>query len=709
MKKHYRSCNLCEATCGLVIEHDASRIISIKGDKDDPFSQGHVCPKAVALKDVHTDPDRLHRPIRRSKGTWKEISWKEAIDYVSSHLRKIQNEFGKDAVAVYQGNPNVHNLGLMLYGRHFRKALGTRNLFSATSVDQLPHHLVAQHMFGHPLMLPVPDIGRTDFFLVIGANPLVSNGSLMTAPNMSGLLQNIRTRRGKVVVVDPRKTETAMKADDHLFIIPGTDVFFLATFLKELFALKKQEEINLKSQLQGVEKLKQIMDQTEFPWETTGISLDRIKGLASSFLKADRAVCYGRIGVSTQKHGTLCQWLINCINIISGNFDREGGQMFTTPAFPVRFSSKRPSSPRWHSRVRNLPEVIGELPVAALEEEITTPGPGQVKGFVCIAGNPVLSTPKGDRLNRALKQLKFMVSIDPYLNETSRHANIILPPAFGLDSSHYDLIFNTLAIRNTAKYSPPLYAPKKGQRLDWQILKRLTIQLNKGRSSFIDRVKFAWLNPERMLSIALKRGPYHQSMNLTLRKLKEHPHGIDLGPLIPVTPSGLFTEDNKIHLAPKLYIQALETLASSPYQPVASSKYPFLLIGKRILRSNNSWMHNSHRLVKGPQQCTIQVNTNDAIQLEITSGQNVRVESSVGSVVLPAEINDHIMQGIVCMPHGWGHQQEDIRLRVAQQNPGVSINDLTDPQSLDALSGNAVLSGVPVRISKYRNTGRMEQ
>lgn len=710
---HYRSCNLCEAICGIEITVQPDQRLDIRGDKDDPFSRGYICPKAVALQDIHYDKDRLKHPVRRTANGWQRIGWDEAFDEVAQNLKRIQATYGKSSVATYLGNPTVHNYGALLFAPAFLRSLHTRNKYSATSVDQLAHHLSAYLMFGHQLLLPVPDLERTKLFLILGANPAVSNGSLMTAPGMSRRLQEIRERGGKVILIDPRYNETARLVDRHLFIRPGTDVLLLLALLQVVFEEGLMRLDQLAPFTKGVETVRKFV--AEFSparvEPITGIDADQIRVLAREFAAAESAVCYGRIGVSTQEFGGVCQWLINVLNIVTGNLDRPGGAMFTLPAFdPIsapQSLAPRGSFARRHSRVRKLPEFTGELPVAALAEEILTEGPGQVKAFVSYAGNPVLSTPNGRELDRALASLEFMVSIDFYINETSRHAHIILPPTSSLERGHYDIAFNVLAVHNTAKFSPPLFQPDEDTREDWQILLELQTRMQNG--SLLGRTKGKlfkrFLGPERMLDLALRFGPYGARVNpfskgLTLRKLKKAPHGIDLGPLKSCLPARLLTRDKHIDLAPEVFVNDIERVKARFASPHTNGE--LLLIGRRHLRSNNSWMHNSERLVKGKPQCTILMHPEDAAHRGLEQGQKVLVQSRVGSIVLPVEISDEMMPGVVSIPHGWGHDREGNQLEVAQQYAGVSINDLTDNVAIDALSGTAAFNGTPVAVEALK-------
>jgi anaerobic selenocysteine-containing dehydrogenase len=716
---HYRNCSICEAICGIEITPRADGTLDIRGDKDDPFSRGYICPKAVALQDIHFDKDRLKHPVRRTPQGWQRIDWDEAFDEVAGNLKRIQNASGRHAVATYLGNPTVHSYGAMLFAPGFIRSLHTRNRFSATSVDQLAHHLAAYFMFGHQLLLPIPDIDRTDYLLMLGANPAVSNGSMMTAPALPQRLKDIRARGGKVILIDPRRNETAALADRHLFIRPGTDALLLLSLLHVVFADNLVRPGALESRTDGLETIAKIV--AEFPPEQiasiTGIDTDRIRLLATEFATAESAVCYGRVGVSMQEFGGLCQWLINVLNLVTGNLDRAGGAMFTLPAFdPISAPealAPRGSFARWHSRVRRLPEFAGELPVAALAEEILIAGEGQIRAMVTHGGNPVLSTPNGRELDRALASLEFMAAIDFYINETTRHARIILPPTGPLERGHYDLAFHLLGVRNVAKFSPALFATNGETRHEWEIF--LALQTRMEDKGPLGRLKHKtterFLGPERMLDLGLRFGPYGDKFNpfsdgLNLRKLKASVHGIDFGPMRPCLISRLRTSDKRIHLAPEIFVKDIERLQERlgthasrvQSRPDAGVPGTLLLIGRRQLRSNNSWLHNSERMVNGKPRCTMLMHPHDAAHRELKSGQKVLVQSRVGSIEIPVEISDEIMPGTVSIPHGWGHNREGMQLSVAEQHAGQSINDLTDNLAIDALCGTAAFSGIPVTV-----------
>jgi anaerobic selenocysteine-containing dehydrogenase len=681
---HRRACNLCEAICGLEIEVENKQVISIKGDKSDPFSRGHICPKAMGLKDLYEDPDRLKRPIKKTANGWEEISWEAAFDLAAEKIHGIQAKYGSNAVGIYQGNPSVHNFGTMMNSSALIKAIRTQNNFSATSTDQLPHHFAAWLMYGHPSLLPVPDIDHTDYFFIIGGNPMVSNGSIMTSPDFPKRMRAIQARGGKVVVIDPRKTETADKADEHHFIKPGSDAWLLAAMIQVIFEEKLTK--NSYDFIDGTQELESLTKgfTPELAAKHTGISASNIRRMAREIAVADRAAVYGRMGASVQAFGGICLWLINAISVITGNLDRQGGMMFTNPALDFLASAKPGNRfGRWKSRVRELPEFIGELPVAVLAEEILTEGEGQIKAMITSCGNPILSNPNGQKLDKAFESLEFMVSIDIFLNETTRHADLILPPASGLEISHFDLTFNTLAIRNTVKYSEPTLAIEDGQKFDWEIFQELTHRLSGAEGACKTE------SPDVKLNFGLMMGPH----KMTLEQLKAKPEGIDLGELKSCLPERLIHTNKRVNLTPELLKNDLKRLFD-----LEKNTNAFQLISRRELRSNNSWMHNAALMMKGRNRCVLQMNQFDADAMQIKNEQLVRVKSRVGEVQVPVEISDEMMRGVVSLPHGYGHGRAGIKMRVAEKHAGVSINDLTDELQIDQLTGNIAFSNVAVEI-----------
>jgi anaerobic selenocysteine-containing dehydrogenase len=727
---HHRTCSICEAMCGIVIEHRDGEVLSIKPDREDVLSRGHICPKAVALKDLHEDPDRLRQPMRRTATGWQPVGWDDAFDEIERRIGDVRKRHGYDAVALYAGNPTVHNLGAMLGIGDFIRSVRTRNLYSATSVDQLPHMVASHAMFGHQFLLPVPDVDRTQLFVCIGGNPVASGGSIMGAPGFEKRVEALQARGGRFVVVDPRRTESAAIADEYLPIRPGTDVFLLLALLHEVFTSERVSMAHLAPHVAGLDTLRDAVlrfDPAQLA-ARTGLPRERLARLAQELCDEPRALVYGRVGACTQEFGGLALWLIYCLNAVTGHLDREGGMMFAEPAVDLtRAYGSKGHYGRFRSRVRNLPEFGNELPVAALAEEILTEGEGRIRALVTFAGNPVLSTPNGRQLDRALASLDFMVSVDMYLNETTRHAHLILPPTSPLEHSHYDIALSGFAVRNVAKYSPPLFAKPAGAKDDNEILAELTLRLGSspGLGRARARAKSAiprLLGPDRVLDLMVRTGTYgaeyrgwpkllaslpgfgalrkqleapdRRPAGLTLRGIVASKHGVDLGPLQPNLLRRLATRDGRVQLAPELHVQDLQRAAAA----LRASPPELMLIGRRHVRSNNSWLHNSQRLVKGKPRCTLLIHPDDAARRGVPDGALVRVRSRVGEVLVAAELTADMMPGVVSLPHGWGHDRDGIRLAVASRHAGVSINDLVDDQRLDALTGTAVLNGTPVEV-----------
>ena len=687
-------CNLCEAICGLVFTLDGDRVTAVRGDPDDPLSRGHICPKAVALQDVHEDPDRLRRPVRRIGREWHQVSWDEALDLVATNLARAVNEHGRDALAIYLGNPNVHSLGSMTHGTAMVKSFRTRNKYSATSVDQLPAQLVAYLMYGHQLLLPVPDIDRTDLFLVLGANPMASNGSLMTVPDFPARLRELKARGGRMVVVDPRRTETAKAAHEHHFVRPGSDAFVLLAMLHVLFA---EGLTTPPAYVDGLDAVRAAVEPfTPQRAETaSGIAADDVRRLARELAASEAAAVYGRVGVSTQQFGLVATWAVQLLNLVTGNLDRPGGVMLTRPAVDAvgRGLIGRGHHDVWRSRVRGLPEFAGELPVATLADEITTPGEGQVRALLTVAGNPVSSTPDGRRLAEAISTLDFVAAVDVYVNETTRLADVILPPTGALERDHYDLVFHTLAVRNTARFTPALFEKPAGTMHDWEIYREIVLRTQRlltsrrPRRARLAQAARMRVSPTRTIDLLLRTS----KPRLSVRRLRRGP--VDLGPLRPCLPERLQTKGGRVHAAPQ---QVLDDLARLDAAPVATDG--LVLVGRRHQRDNNSWMHNTPRLTKGRPRHQLLMHPEDLASRSIADGVVVRVESAVGAVEVEVQASDDMMPGVVSLPHGYGHRRDGVRLEHAAGLPGASMNDLTDPSVLD-VSGNAVLSGVPVTVS----------
>lgn len=693
---HHRACHLCEAICGLTIETTETdghvAITSIKGDALDTFSRGHICPKAVALQDIQNDPDRLRQPMQRVGSEWLPIGWDEAFALVASKLAAIQERHGQNAVAVYQGNPSVHNYGLMTHSNYFLGLLKTRNRYSATSVDQLPHHLSSYLMYGHGLLLPIPDIDHTDFMLILGGNPLASNGSIMTVPDVEKRLKAIQARGGKVVVVDPRRSETAAMADQHLFVRPGGDAALLFGVLNTLFSEGLTRDSHLP--VDGLDEVRAAVAtftaQAMSP--LCAVPAEQIRQLARDFAAAPSAVCYGRMGVSTQAFGTLCHWLVQLINLVTGNLDRVGGALCTEPAVDLVASTSGGHFNKWQSRVSGRPEYGGELPVSALAEEMLTEGEGQIRALITVAGNPVLSTPNGRQLEQALDGLEFMLSIDLYINETTRYADLILPSTSALENDHYDTTFNLFAVRNVTRFNRAILTKPEGALHDWEIF----VGLAKAYAAQTGKELKPTMPPSKMIDMGLRMGLYGDGAEhkLSLATLFDHPHGIDLGALRPNLATRLKTPNQRVQAAPPEILADLQRFAALQAPAVDQ----LLMIGRRHVRSNNSWMHNYHRLVKGKPRHQLLMHPADLASRGLSDGQRVRVSSRVGQIEVEVLGSDDMMQGVVSLPHGWGHARPGVQMAIASGQPGSSANDLTDECQLDELSGNAALNGVPVTV-----------
>jgi anaerobic selenocysteine-containing dehydrogenase len=714
----HRTCPFCEATCGLEVEYDNGRVTEVRGDAEDVFSKGFLCPKGVSLKELHEDPDRLRTPmIRTDDGSFRQASWQEALGLIAEKLPPLLEAHGRDSCAVYLGNPSAHSLAATLYGRPLLKAIGTKNIYSASTVDQYPKQMASALMFGTGTTIAIPDLDRTEFLLILGANPLASNGSLMTAPDVRGRLRAIRARGGKIVVVDPRRTRTAKEADEHLFIRPGTDAMLLFALVHVILEEGLATPVD---HLAGLDEVRELArDFTpESASSATGIAADAIRTLARELAAAPTAAVYGRIGTTTQLFGTTASWLVDVLNAITGNLDRPGGAMFPRAAAGQSNtrgeggSGRGVTFGRWQSRVRGLDEIFGELPVATLSDEIETPGEGQVRALITIAGNPVVSTPNAGRLDAALKSLDFMVSVDIYLNETTRHADVILPAPSPLEKSHYDLPFYFFSIRNVANYSPPLMDPPDGMLQEWETLLALTaiaagqgpdadlgalddfIAAEAGRLNGVEP-DASLRGPERLLDMMLRAGPYE----LTLADLEAATHGIDLGALEPRLPEVLRTPSGLVELAPAPIVADVPRLRAAMGEHVNGG---MVLVGRRDLRSNNSWMHNLPLLVSGPERCTAWLHPDDVARFGLAAGELVRVSSRAGAIELPFEMTEDVMPGVVSIPHGWGHSSGGARLRVAADHAGANSNVLADEMLLDPISGNAVLNGIPVEVASVR-------
>ncbi len=743
----FRTCPLCEAGCGLEIalhrDNGSERVGRIRGDRDDVFSHGFICPKGSTLRQLHEDPDWLRGPLVKRDGRFEPASWDEAFAEVERRLLPIVERHGRDAVGIYLGNPNAHSLAALIFLRPLIRALGTTNVFSASTVDQRPKEVSAGLMFGGALTVPVPDVDRTDFLLMLGANPYASNGSLATAPDWPGRIEALLDRGGRLVVVDPRRTQTAEVASRHLAIRPGTDPFLLMALVNVLAGDRLIGLDRLEPYVTGVDEVVRLADAftPEAVAPATGLDPEEIRGLAHDLAAAPSACVYGRIGTTTAEFGTLTSWLVDVLNVLTGNLDRPGGAMFATAAAGAANTRGTPRYGRGlklhrrRSRVRGLGETMGELPTACLAEEIDTPGEGQIRAMLTVGGNPVLSTPNAGRLDAALAGLEFMVAVDPYVNETTRHADVILPVPTSLQRPHYDLALLQLAVRNVANYSPAVLPLDEGQPDEWHVLARLALVLQgfgaDADPALVDDLVLRTLveggvadetspvagrevdeiiallgertGPPRIIDFMLRTGPYGEGFGanpggLSLDVLLDHPHGVDLGPLEPRLPDVLRTPSGMVELAPEALVADVDRMRSAMARPAGGMR----LIGRRDLRSNNSWMHNVEVLVKGRPRCTLHVHPDDASRLGLVDGEPASVRSRAGTVTIPAEVTDAIRPGVVSIPHGWGHDMPGVELSVARRYAGVNSNLLADEELVDPVSGNAVLNGIPVEVAPAR-------
>ncbi|WP_082939410.1 molybdopterin-dependent oxidoreductase [Mycobacterium sp. 852002-30065_SCH5024008] len=724
--RHLRTCPLCEAMCGLEIQVDGGRVTSIRGNRDDVWSRGHICPKGVSLAALHDDPDRIRRPMIKVDGQWQEVSWDAAFRRCTELLTPVIEKYGIGAVTAYTGNPLAHSFSLARYAGVLMGMSGMPITYSPGTVDQWPKNLSSHLMYGLWWNFPVPDIERTDLMVIMGANPAASQGSLLAAPDVMGLIDRIR-KRGKVIVIDPVRTQTAARADEWLPIVPGTDAALLLAVAHTLF---DEGLIDPAPHVDGVDTMRRVA--AEWPPDrvsaVTGIDEDRIRLLARELASTEKAVVYGRIGLCNQEFGSLASWLVDVINILTGHFDVAGGAMFPKPAAwsittqPLPgLEGGLPEFGRWHTRVRGAKEVLGQAPVSCMAEEIATPGEGQLKALITVAGNPVLSTPGGDKLDEVLPMLEAMISVDLWLNETTRHADVILPGLSPLEQPHHDDLILLFAIHSIANYSAPVFDP--GDRPhEWEILIRLTglctgtpaedVDVTAIDDGFFDYLAFTRGvdgaeirklydrgGPERMLDLTLRTGPFGDQYGkipggLTLDLLKANPNGIDFGPMVPQLPDILGTPDKKIRLAPQYLLDDLPRLAARMERPAES----LVLVSRRHLRSNNTWLHNVPALMKGKDRCTLLIHPDDAACCGIEDGDVVTVKSAAGEIKVPVEVTDAIKPGVVSIPHGWGHGKPGTRMAVANSSPGANTNVLSLPTFIDEPSGNGALNGIPVTI-----------
>jgi anaerobic selenocysteine-containing dehydrogenase len=704
----FRTCTICEASCGLAFQREAGELVAVRPDEDDVLSRGYVCPKGIAYLELLRDPDRLRQPVRRTaSGDFEPIAWDEALRFAADGLARVRAEHGANAVAIYWGNPIVHNPGALLLRAGLMRALGTRNSYSAGTQDTSPRFATSYHLYGGSFIAPLPDLARTDYLLCLGANPVVSNGSALTAPDMKSRLRDIRARGGRVVVVDPRRSETAREADEHVPILPGGDAALLLAMVRVLVDEGRVDRARVDALARGfgaVEAELRALDLDTLADEC-GIPVGTIARLAREFADAPTSTAYSRIGVCNNRYGTLGTYATDLLNLAAGRLGALGGAVFARPALDVSRVMKLPGMDghaRWRTRLRKLPETLGDLPSACLAEEMETPGKGQIRAFVTYAGNPVLSAPNGRRIGRALERLDFRVSIDFYVNETTRHADVILPPAGPLAEEHVDLIFPSFMVRNVARYSPAAVEKRADERHDWEILRGLAEALGGGMTGYplVDRAlrlvrKLGFdLTPLHLLDGLLRTGPHR----LSVAKLKKAPHGIDLGPLRAGVADRVVHADRKVHVDAPPLLEALRAFVRRPVSESRREPGTLLLVGRREVRSNNSWLHNLPSLVSGRERCVLYVHPDDAKAAGLADGESAWLESRVHGGAVPIRISDEMRPGVASLPHGYGHAEAARFQRTAGRRPGVSFNDWADDAEVESVVGQSILNGVPVRL-----------
>ena len=728
IRTHYRTCPLCEVMCGLEIQTTGDRVTRVRGDRDDPWSKGYLCAKGAALGHLHHDPDRLRVPLVRDGDQWREVTWDQAFTRCEELLAPIVEQDGMRAVTAYIGNPAVHNYSLSRYTGAVASIPRMPVIWSAGTVDQWPKNVACASLFGNAWAIPVPDVPRTDLFVVMGANPHASQGSLLSCPDLLGEIDQIRARGGRTIVIDPRRTGTAERADEWIPIIPGSDAAFLLAIINVLDDEALIDLGTLAGRVRGVDEV--LAAARDFSPDTVaeccGVPADRIRTLARDLASTPRAVVYGRIGLCNQQFGTLASWAVDVVNALTGHLDIEGGAMFPRPAIATLSSTARRRGPvrtgRWHTRVRKAPEVLGQAPISCLAEEIATPGEGRVRALITMAGNPVLSAPDSARLDEALPLLDAMICVDNFMNETTRHAHVILPGLSAFEQPHCDEALWAFAVRSAVRWSPTIF-PRPDRPAEWEILVRLGAILAGTPAADIDVAAFDDVlfaeraarhgvaaadvidatdlrGPDRIVDLTLRMSPWGDGYGarpggLTLASLRdEHPHGVDFGPMIPRIDEVLLTASGDVELAHDIILDDLPRLRAF----IARPRSGLVLIGRRHVRSNNSWMHNITVLVKGRDRCTLLMHPDDARVLRLVDGARARVTSEVGSLDVTVEVSDEIRTGVVSLPHGWGHDKSGTRMSVAREHAGVNSNLLAPGHLLDVPSGNAAVNGIPVEV-----------
>jgi anaerobic selenocysteine-containing dehydrogenase len=722
----------------LELTHDGhGNVTRVRGDVEDPYSRGYLCPKGASLGLIDSDPGRLQSPLVRLHGELRPVSWDDAFAEVERLIRPMVRRHGCDSLGLYTGNPIGHDFAMSLYLPVLQRAMKSKQQYSASTLDSTPHTVVAALMFGHQSTVAVPDIDRTDLFLIVGGNPMVSNGSIGAAPDYPARLRALRERGGRLVVIDPVRTETAALADEHILIRPGTDAFLLLAMVRELLAMDPRRDERLAGRTLGREILVHALEPFT-PDSVTGrcgVPASTIRRLAHQLVSARTASVYGRLGTTLNRFGTFTSWAMTLLNILSGHLDRPGGMMFAESAAgsPTTRSQRRPEPlrlGRYFSTVRRAPEVFGEFPAACLAEEILNPAPERLRGLIVVAGNPARSVPNTSAVEAALQELDALVCVDAYVNETSRFAHVVLPAPAPLTRSHFDLMLSNYTVRNVANYSPPLRPVPRNAMAEWRILVRLAqavdpegdtseAEINRRAQQRLVKAVSAQLGiaeaeieaslsgppgPDALLDLRVRSGPFgdhfgHRPGGLTLARLAGNLHTTDLGPLRPRLDEVIRTASGRIELAPPMILNHIPRLVAA----LSETDPPLLLIGRRTVRSKNSWLHNIRTLVSGRDRCTLKIHPADAERHGVQTGEMAVVRSAAGSVEVVAEVDDAMAPGVCSLPHGWGHDVSDANRLIARQHPGVNSNQLAEDAELDPIAGTPVLNGISVVVRSARS------
>jgi anaerobic selenocysteine-containing dehydrogenase len=704
-------CRICEAACGLVATVEDGRVTALRPDPAHPLSWGFACPKGIAMTEVQNDPDRVLSPLRRVDGRLEPCSWDDAIADIGGRLRSLRDREGLSAAGWYMGNPSAFSSSHPLWVKGFLDAIGSRHYYTASSQDVSNRFAASALLYGSPVVVPIPDLERTSLLLMVGANPLVSHGSLLTAPRIRERLNAIVERGGRVVVADPRRSETA-RAFEHLPVRPDSDAWLLLSLLHVLFAEDRVDRDALRRQARDADWLEDLAARFPPPAaaERSGVAPGRIRELARALSEAEGAAVYGRTGSCLGRFGTLVAYLLDALNVATGNLDRPGGAVFGHAAISLDDVAHRAGLATYdshRSRVGDLPEVLGSLPASLMAREITEPGEGQLRALFVSAGNPVLSVPDGRALEAALAELELLVSIDFYVNETAaRHADYVLPATTFLERGDMPLALMGFAVRPYVQWSDPVVEPAGEAREEWEIIDALSrelgvVPLTPAALRRLPGPLARRVTPERLLDLLLRTGPDGDWFGLrrgglSLGRLRREPSGVALRDEVPtgVLRDKVRHPGGRVRLRHAAIGEEVERLAADG---PGDGEFPLRLIGLRELRSHNSWMHNSPKLMAGDRSHSARVHPADAERVGVGEGEPLRIVSASGSVEVAARLTDEVMEGVVALPHGWGHAGGWRRANAAG---GVNSNELASaaPEDLEPLAGMAHLNGIPVRL-----------